>query len=48
MYAPVAEAPALVGGLDDALLETYRRLIGYRRIAVAVSGKPHQSTGATL
>jgi hypothetical protein len=48
MYAPVADETTI--RLKECIIQTahQRRRFGYRRIAVAVSGKPHQSTGATL
>jgi hypothetical protein len=46
--APVAEAPASMGDLDDSTGQLARGSVGLGRVPVAVSGEPHKTTRVAL
>jgi hypothetical protein len=46
--APVAEASASMGDLDDPIGQFARGGIGLGRVAIAVAGEPHETTRTAL
>jgi hypothetical protein len=48
VHAPVAEAPARMGNLDDLRLQRLGLRAGYRCVAIAVSAQPHKPAGVPL
>src|SRR4029450_5131389 len=46
--APVAEAPAFIGELDDARAQLRGLHIRARWLAIAGSGQPHKATGSAF
>jgi len=48
VHAPVAEAPARMGDLDDLRLQCLSLGAGNRCVAIAVSAQPHKPAGVPL